>query len=128
MEKLDLLEKLQRVQAPPGFEQGVIARLPLAREKRLIRRRIQRLALAGAPAAALAVLALFNVIGFQKGGLVEADKAGGVSRPSVAAPVEVIPVMETLDYVNEMRNQAYEPKTIYILEQVSDLYPAGVKF
>lgn len=128
MEKLDLLEKLQRVQAPPGFEQRVVARLPLAKAMRLKRRQIHRLALAGAPAAALAVLVLFNVVGFHKGGMVEADKASGVSRPSVAAPVDVIPVMETLDYANEMSHPAFEQKTIYILEQVSDLYPAGVKF
>jgi len=128
MEKHDVLEKLQRVQAPPDFEQRVFARLPLAKAESLKRRRNYRLAMAGVPAFALAALVLFNVLDLRKGTLVETAKTAGLSRPSVAASAEVIPVMETMDYANEMRDLSYEPKTIYILEQVSDLYPAGVKF
>jgi hypothetical protein len=40
----------------------------------------------------------------------------------------VIPVLETVNYSAEVRNASYEPRTVYILEQVSEGIPSGIKY
>ncbi len=53
MEELNLLEKMERVQAPPGFERKVLAELTVRKEKNRHRQRVFSFSFAGAAAAFL---------------------------------------------------------------------------
>ncbi len=130
MEGHDILKKLGRVAAPDGFEQSVLARLPAERTRRSRRRAVGRYAFAGSAGVFLIGAVLAAVFLFNGGG------APGSSGPGpapavwgrVTDPQPVIPVLETVDYSAEVRNASYEPRTIYILEQVSEGIPSGIKF
>ena len=132
MEGLDLLEKLGRVKAPPDFEKNVLARLSQAKTKRGRQKAVYRLAFAGS-AALLVAFVLFNVFTMNReGGVTRAENAGlevPFSDPvREAGTSSFIPVLETVDYSAEVRNASYEPRTVYILEQVSEGDPSGIKY
>jgi hypothetical protein len=124
MEVHDLLGKMDRVAAPSGFERRVLA--DLARRKDLERssRRTWRFAYAGAAAVFLAAVVL--------GGVFVLDRSGGKDTAAAVRlavrPSEAVPVMETLDYSSEYRNASSEPRTIYILEQVSEASPREITY
>ncbi len=125
MDDFSLLKQLDTVTAPPGFEQGVLARLSL--EKRVTRRHRPALALslAGAFASLLAVFVGLNVFVLHRQPPVAAAKA----EASGGAPAQqIIPVIETFDYGTEVRSRAPESGTIYLLEQVSDTAPKGIMY
>jgi hypothetical protein len=44
------------------------------------------------------------------------------------AAEQTIRIIETLDYRTEMRSRSTEPETVYLLEQVSDSTPRGIKY
>ncbi len=132
MEGLDLLEKLGRVKAPPDFEKNVLARLSQAKKKRGRQKAVYRFALAGSTALLVAFV-LFNVFTVdRKGDMTRAGNAGlevPFSDPIREAGLPgFIPVLETVDYSAEVRNASYEPRTVYILEQVSEGDPSGIKY
>ena len=60
MDELNLLEKLESVKAPPGFEQRVLAQLSVRKRKK---QRVRNLSLsaAGAFSAALVIFIVLNV-------------------------------------------------------------------
>jgi len=41
-------------------------------------------------------------------------------------PSRVLPVYETVDYTSEFRNVQSQPRTVYILEQVSESRPSEI--
>jgi len=129
MEGHELLARMNRVAAPAGFEEAVLAKLPAARKERS---RVRRLnfgyALAGSAAL---VLVGFLLLGpsspsVEESGLTFAEREvlsatpvlrTGASSPNSSRPV---PVFETMDYASEFRNASIQPRTVYILEQVSE--------
>ncbi len=135
LEELSLLKDLDTVKAPPGFEQGVMARLSLAkREAGRPRRAALKLSLAGAFAGLLALFVGVNVFVLrEKPAAVVADKkdAGAPAAPAASATKgaqQLIPVIETFDYASELGGRSAGPQTVYLLEQVSDTVPRGVTY
>lgn len=124
MEERNLLGRMERVAAPAGFERRVLSELARRKELRRSSRRTWRFAYAGAAAGLVAAVVL--------GGVFVLDRTAG--KDTVAAsrladrPVEAVPVMETLDYSSEYRNASSEPRTIYILEQVSEASPREITY
>jgi len=132
MEELNLLEKLGRVKAPPDFERRVLDRLAqMKRTKAPASVFGLRLSLAGALTALLICFLLVNVFVLQKPGTL-ADRNQGLAldrgRAGEAAAGEVIPVMEPMNYGQEVRSQAADSGTIYILESVSDETYQGIRY
>ena len=128
MEGHELLAKMTRVQAPPGFEETVLTKLPAARKERArVRRANFRYAFAGSAALVLVGFFLLNPSLFLKEpaltfavreALTVPSEAGkGISSAQRSRPV---PVFETMDYASEFRNAQSQPRTVYILEQVSE--------
>ena len=114
MEGHELLAKMTRVQAPPGFEETVLTRLPAARKERArIRRANFRYAFAGSATLVLVAFVLLNPSFFQKELPLTFVEREALTMPS-------IPVFETMDYASEFRNAQSQPRTVYILEQVSE--------
>ena len=114
MEGHELLAKMNRVAAPPGFEETVLTRLPAARKERArVRRANFRYAFAGSAALVLVGFFLLNPSLFQKELPLTFAEREALTVPS-------IPVFETMDYASEFRNAQSQPRTVYILEQVSE--------
>jgi hypothetical protein len=132
MEELGLLKKLEKVKAPYDFEQKVMAQVTLRKRSLRQKRTAFRLSLAGAFASLLVVFVLLNVFVLgKKAPLRVADLKKDISPASgmvQSSAEQLIPVIETLDYSTEIRSQSYEPQTIYLLEQVSDTTPKGIKY
>jgi len=113
MEEKKYISRLPVVEAPPGFESQVLARVR-DQKARAVRRRRWEFGLAGA-AAALVITVLISP---------------GPKRPEYPASraqvkadnssVETIEVMEPLNLENEMRRATADPQTVFILEKVSD--------
>lgn len=123
-EEFELLQEVGKVEAPPGFEQKVMARLSLRKRQRIRTRRLG-FSLAGAAAGLTAVLVAANFLVLspgRSGRISELDK--GLSPIRQAEPRwnirNTIPITEALDYSGEIRRDNRQPRTIYILEQVSD--------
>ncbi|OGD12489.1 MAG: hypothetical protein A2Y86_04710 [Candidatus Aminicenantes bacterium RBG_13_62_12] len=105
---------MNRVVAPAGFEEGVMAKLPAARKERArVRRANFRYAFAGTAGLILVGFVLLNPSLFLKEPMLTfADRE--------APTVPSIPVFETMDYASEFRNAQSQSRTVYILEQVSE--------
>jgi hypothetical protein len=114
MEGHELLAKMTRVAAPPGFEEAVLIKLPAARKERArVRRANFRYAFAGSAALVLVGFVLLNPSFFQKELPLTFAERETLTVPS-------IPVFETMDYASEFRNAQSQSRTVYILEQVSE--------
>lgn len=125
MEENELLTRMERVEAPPGFEQRVMAQLGLRKQRRRKVRRLT-LTLSTATAALVVVFVAVNFLVLAPGspgrmaGL-EKDISPDFSADSRSASrIHTIPITEALDFSGEIRQVTHEPRTIYILEQVSD--------
>ncbi len=134
MDVPNLLKKLERVKAPPDFEQKILAQLSL-RKRRKLRAKYLRLSLAGAFSAALVFFIIVNVFILPERAPVEvADFEKGLSSPSIYQRAEepgrgeTIPIIEAVDYAGEIRSSSREPQTIYILEQVSESTSTKIKY
>ena len=134
MDVPNLLKKLERVKAPPDFEQKILAQLSL-RKRRKLRAKYLRLSLAGAFSAALVFFVVVNVFILPKKGVVEvADFEKGLASPSTfqrgeePRRGETIPIIEAVDYAGEIQSASREPQTIYILEQVSESTSTKIKY
>ncbi|MEW5900969.1 MAG: hypothetical protein AB1715_05855, partial [Acidobacteriota bacterium] len=115
-----LLENLDRVKAPPDFEQSVMAQLSLRKRTERQRRIAMRLSLAGAFASVLIVGVLLNVFVL--------PKRASLQQFQPVSADELVPVIETLDYGTEIRSRSWEPEAIYLLEQVSDTTLREIKY
>lgn len=133
MKEFNLLEKLERAKAPPDFEQKVLALLSERKEKKRVRKRQLSFSFAGAFAFLLVFFVVFNVFILQKK---EPMDLAGVKKGMPAAfgrggaleMRDYIPIIETVDYSNERQSLTHEPKTIYILEQVSENILKEIKY
>ncbi len=133
MEGHELLVKMTKVEAPAGFEEGVLARLPAVRAERA---RSRRRAFAGTAFAGSAALILVAVLVFgpsrpdEAGVLTYAEREALSATPGrgarAAAGSRLVPVYETMDYASEYRNARPQPQTVYILEQVSETVPSEI--
>jgi hypothetical protein len=129
MEGHELFSKMAKVEAPGGFEESVLARLPAARKERArARRAATRYAFAGSAALVLVSFLLFRPSLPEKdSGLTFADREALTAAPSKGPGVPAagrsgfVPVYETMNYASEFRNVQSQPATIYILEQVSEI-------
>jgi hypothetical protein len=127
MEGHELLVKMNKVKAPPGFEAGVLAKLPSARAERARARRAQyRYAFAGSAALLIAGFFLFFPPGAEKDTVLTfAERqtlAAGPGKGTLSANRgQIVPVYERMDYASELRNAQSQPATVYILEQVSEI-------
>jgi hypothetical protein len=133
MVEWDILKGLDTVKAPPDFEQKVMARLSLRKRAQRRRRTVLRWSMAGSFASLAAVVFLLNVFVFQDrspSGIAESGKglAPESSIVQSAAYERTVPIIETLDYRSEMRGRSSEPETIYLLEQISDTTPRGIRY
>ena len=154
MEGFELFSEVKRVSAPEDFEACVLARLPGETRARIRRRSNVRIAFAATAAAAViggVLLGVFvlpsrsPVMVAGKGGVpakglqvVAAGKGAGQTAPvpivtASLSPQELgsggyVPMLEKVDYSSEYRNVAHQPKTVFILEQVSEGSPSGVRF
>jgi hypothetical protein len=131
MDEFNLLKKLERVKAPPDFEEKVLARLDMRRKKDLKLKRL-RFSLAGAFSTALIIFVLVNVFIFHRKSPVEISELNkGISTASqkeVNLGRESIPVIETVDYKGEIQTLSSQQRTIYILEHVADAKGAVIKY
>jgi len=133
MEEFKLLQKLERVQAPPGFEQKVLAQLSLKKRGLREKRRVFGLSLAGAFASLLAIFILLNVFVLEKKAPSGVARMEGESYALFDAgdrgeERQTVRVIETLDYSTEMRSRSSEPQAIYLLEQVSEKTLREIKY
>ncbi len=127
MEGHDLVGKMNTVKAPDGFEDRVLGRLPAARQERARARRAHtRYAFAGSAVVLIAAVLIFNpglpeketVLTYAEREALAADPdrlPGGPNRS------RILPVFEAMDYASEFRNAQAQPRTVYILEQVSEI-------
>jgi len=129
MEGHEQLAKMTRVRAPEGFEGTVLAKLPSARRERArARRAVYRYAFAGSAALLLIGFLVFNpasrepdtVLTYAEREALSATPILGKGSPSAASRSGYVPVYETMDYSSEFRNVQPQPRTVYILEQVSE--------
>jgi len=129
MKELNYLKKLGKVEAPSDFEQRVLAQLSL-RKRSEIRVRRLRLSFAGA-FGTLAVLVIVAGLFFlpQKGDPRYSGLEKGFSPEfSGYGQQNYINITESMEYAGEIRSKANQPKTIYILEQVSDTTDTRIKY
>lgn len=107
------LQGLNRVSAPPGFEQTVLARLDERKKVRVRWRRLE-FSLAGAAALVVAGIIIFSPL---------TRKSSVSTMASISQEeqqVRVVHVVESLDLRKEMRRMSDDSQTVFILEQVSD--------
>ena len=127
MEDINLLGKLERVAAPPDFEQRVMTQMARRRASAAQARRAQmfRYSLAGAAAALLVCFLVLNVFVLRTGG-----------RPEMAGPLAQndqnqsggLSIMENVDYGREVRSSSYDPRAVFILENVSYASNSQIKY
>jgi len=124
MEELNLLEKLERVKAPPGFEQRVKIMLRERKEKKRLMIRGFRYSFAAGLALLLVFFSVLGIDIFQKKGSVALTLQKGESLETR----EYIPITEVVNYSSEIKNLASESGVIYILEEVSDDFREEIKY
>ena len=112
------------MKAPPEFEQNIWKQIDL-RKKKNVKARHFRVAFAGATSF-LVVIITIGILFFppHKNGVDLSQLKGGLP-PSMDHDIQrrgdrVIPIMENVDYLGEVRARSRQPRTIYILEQVSE--------
>jgi hypothetical protein len=133
MDEMNWLSKLDKVKAPPDFEQKVMAQLSLKKRSARQRRTVWRWSMAGAAASLLALVVLLNIFVLQPKAPLGVSKmkseTASVSLPvQNAAADQAIPVIETLDYSTEVRSCSREPEAVYLLEQISDTTPREISY
>jgi hypothetical protein len=132
MKELDFLKKTERVEAPDDFEQRVMA-LISRRKKKREKVRVFRLSLAGAATTIGVILLVFNLFFLNKNKSPEFAEKGQVTRQDLEnyygfGYENRIPITEAVDYFGEIRERIKQPRTIYILEQVSDTTDTFIKY
>jgi len=124
MEDSNVLKPLARVTAPPNFESRVLAELGQRRRLKPQVRRAQmfKFALSGAAAGLLITFAVLN--------LFVLDRSAGSPTDLRAAAAQVpIQVTESVNYGREVRAASTDdPRTIYLLERVSDVSNVLIRY
>jgi len=138
MEGHELLGKMNRVKAPADFDERVFAKLGEAKAAHARRKVAFRYAFAGSAAVLFVGIVLLNVFVLNttssrtlagKGKSdAPANQASFSDRLGDGGVRTYLPVLETVDYSNEYRNVSNQPRTVYILEQVSEVRPTEIKY
>jgi hypothetical protein len=136
MEGHELLSKVNRVKAPPDFEERVFAKLGEASRARGRRQTVFHYAFAGTAALFLVGVVLLSQFFMNRKPQQASAGQAGIVVPQVShVPTfredgagTVLPVLETVDYSSEVRDASYQPRTVYILEQVSEVRPSEIKY
>ena len=134
MEDFEFLGRMDRVEAPLGFEQRVMAQLQTRKQKRVRARRLHySLAMAATSLVVIVMAVNFLYIpqkqGEQARQMAELEqKLDPILQPPGSYDrFNTIPITERLNYSGEVRSvNRQEPRTIYILEQVSDRTDAKI--
>jgi hypothetical protein len=131
MEGHELLAKMTKVRAPADFEAGVLARLPAARAERSRARQAHlRYAFAGSAALLLVGFLIFSPGKAPERAdavLTQAEQQALSAGPGKSGALSVsdrnraLPVYERMNYASELRDAQSQPRTVYILEQVSEV-------
>jgi len=116
MSEYELLAKIERVNAPPGFEKRVLAELSLLKQKKVRTHRV-RLVFAGACAS---LTVLFLVLNFGIFSHKPSRDYSSLKKDFPRGFQRTIPITEKVNYSGEVRQRTYQPRTVYILEHVSD--------
>ncbi|MFW6129364.1 MAG: hypothetical protein ACOC6P_03875 [Candidatus Aminicenantaceae bacterium] len=124
MEELNMLEKMEKVKAPPGFERNIRNQLALRKRKKQ-KRKYYGLSLAGASGLLFVFIIVLNIFDFPKKTSMEQanlnkEKAISYEQREDYLERDFLPVTEQVDYKEEVRTFINQPRTIYILEQVSN--------
>ena len=132
MEIHDLLKEIERVEAPPHFEQRIMTELSSRKSMRARKTRMG-LAFAGAASAAVVTLLVVGLFILPQRDPAEMISLEKKSTPSIRSNIqpregEVIPIIEAVDYAGEVRRVKNQPPTIYILEHVSDSTDTKIKY
>jgi hypothetical protein len=122
MEGHELLGGMNKVKAPADFDESVFAKLGEARRTRLRRRAAFRYAFAGSAALVLIGFVLLNVR------LVNSRSPRIVAGGGSETARTYMPILETVDYSSEYRSASSATRTVYILEQVSEIGPTEIRF
>lgn len=125
MNDFSILNRFDRVTAPAGFEDRVLAELRARRRKLpgLRRARIFRWSMAGA--AAVLLLGVISLNFFVLRGPETPSFNAGLN---AAAESEPMPITERVDYRGEIHAASVSPGTVYILEQVSEASNRLIKY
>jgi hypothetical protein len=135
---LSVLTKLDRVAAPPEFEDRVMSAL-IGRRASLVqdrRSRLLRYSLAGAAAFLLIGFLALNVFVSQRPDAALLAGFESLDGRDAAGRRISLPITETMNYRREILNAASasnsgsssSPSTVYILEQVSDSPSKYIKY
>jgi len=124
MDKIKLLQNMQRVKAPPDFEENLWRNLEIEKRKKVKARRLQ-FSFAGAFATLAAVVIIINVFIVPRKESIKTAALGkkmssGFQKTEERSKEIIIPITEPVHYLGEIRMRSQEPQAIYILEQVSD--------
>jgi hypothetical protein len=124
MELNNFLKKIERVEAPPNFEQKVMAELSL-RKRTSARNMRLRLSLAGAVSAAAVLLVIVGLFMLPERrpaevSSIQRSAPSAFERQDQRRARDYIPIVEAVDYTGEIRTVQNQPPTIYILEHVSE--------
>lgn len=124
MELNNFLKKIERVEAPPNFEQKVMAELSL-RKRTSARNMRLRLSLAGAVSAAAVLLVIVGLFMLPERrpaevSSIQRSAPSALERQDQRRVRDYIPIVEAVDYTGEVRTVQNQPPTIYILENVSE--------
>ena len=134
MEDFEYLGRMESVEAPLGFEQRVLAQLQTRKQKRVRVRRL-RYSLATAAASLVVFVMAVNFLYIPQNQEKQARQMAELEQkldPILQQPVSydrfnTIPITERLNYAGEVRSvNRQQPRTIYILEQVSDRTDAKI--
>jgi len=132
MEGHKLLGGMNKVKAPENFDELVFAGLGEARRTRLRRRAAFRYAFAGSAALALIGFVLLNVhlVNSRSPRSVAGRVRSGMASDGAGSETArtYMPILETVDYSSEYRSGSSATRTVYILEQVSEVRPTEIKF
>ena len=132
MKEYELMNKLERVNAPPDFEQRVMTLLS-ERKKKKKRTVVFGYSLAGAFSTVAVLFIILNIFILpQRAPLDFASGEQGISsdykRGIQPRQRETIPIIEAVDYSGEIEALRYGPSAVYILEEVSDKTDARIKY
>jgi len=133
MSEWDFMKGLDEVKAPPDFEQKIMAQLLLRRRAAQRRRIVLRWSMAGSFTSLVAAVVLLNIFVFQDRKPSDIAATGKGTAPAsallqTAADERTVPIIERLDYLTEMHSRSSEPETVYLLEQISDTAPRGIRY
>lgn len=140
MEELKILRRIDKIKAPQDFERLVLARLERGtaggREK-AGRPVFLKAVLAGA-GALLLVGGIYLGLNDRLGGPLPLETAGkdpsgrssygSLPADGRAGSSGMVPLLETVDYSDEIHGNSRGAQTVYLLEQVSEGSSSGIKF